>query len=112
MRDFASTSNDTPFVVTPRITNILPPDAQLRVEVQGGVFQDPGIAADAVEVFVGPQHVPPKAGAVLGPGEFEVLNAGALRFRSPIPGVLSGTVVPLRIIVNGAESAPNWVTAP
>ncbi len=113
VRDFPKTSNATPFVVTPRITAIQPPDLSQRVLVQGGVFQDAtGIAADAVEVFVGPNKLPLKAGAVLNPGEFEVLDAANLRFRYPIGGVDSGSTVPFRLIINGAESAPNWVTAP
>lgn len=112
-RVFVKTSNETPFVVAPRITSILPPDGLLRVAVQGGVFQDAtGISADAVELFVGPQRVPLKAAATLNPGEFEVVDASTVRFRYPVPGVLSGAVVPLRLIVNGAESAPHWVTVP
>ena len=112
VRDFPKTSNETPFVVTPRITAIAPPDISQRVVVQGGIFEDPGIAADAVEVFVGPVKIPVKAGAVLNPGEFEVLDAGNLRFRYPIVGLNPGTIVPFRLIVNGAESAPHWVTVP
>jgi len=113
VRLFPKTSNATPFVVTPRITAILPPDLSQRVLVQGGVFQDAtGIGADAVEVFVGANSLPIKAGATLNPGEFEILDAANLRFRYPVPGVASGSTVPLRLIINGAESAPNWVTAP
>jgi hypothetical protein len=112
LRDFVTTSNEMPFIVTPRITSILPPDVSLRVVVQGEVFQDPGIAADAVEVFVGPKKIPFKAAAVLNAGEFEVTNPNNLRFRYPIAGLISGSVVPFRLIINGAESAPNWVTVP
>lgn len=113
VRDFGKTSNEVPFIVTPRITAILPPDASQRVVVQGGIFQDAaGIAADAVEVFVGAVKVPLKAGATLNPGEFEVMSAGTMRFRYPIAGVNPGHVVPFRLVINGAESAPNWVTVP
>jgi hypothetical protein len=82
------------------------------VVVQGGVFQDAAIAPDAVEVFVGPHKVPPKAAGLLNPGEFEVIDPATLHFRYPIAGILPGAVVPFRLIINGAESAPNWVTAP
>jgi hypothetical protein len=113
VRDFPKTSNAVPFVVTPRITAIQPPDLNQRVLVKGGVFQDAtGIADDAVEVFVGSNSLPVKTGLALNPGEYEVLDAGNLRFRYPIPGVASGSTVPFRLIINGAESAPNWVTAP
>jgi hypothetical protein len=112
LRSFVNTSNETPFVVTPRITGIQLPDAQGRVLVQGGLFQGLGITADAVEVWVGPQKLPPRAGAVLNAGEFEVVDANNLRFRHPIAGLNPGTVVPFRLIINGAESAPNWVPVP
>jgi hypothetical protein len=113
LRDFPKTSNAAPFVVTPRITAIHPPDLSQRVLVQGGVFQDStGIAADAIEVYVGANSLPLKAGATLNPGEYEVLDAANLRFRYPVPGVAPASTVPFRLIINGAESAPQWVTAP
>ena len=112
IRAFVKTSNATPFVVTPRITGILPPDLLQRVVVQGGIFKDAAIAADQVEVFVGASKVPPKPTATLNPGEFDVVDASHLRFRYPIAGLKAGAVVPLRLIINGAESAPNWVTVP
>jgi hypothetical protein len=112
LRDFVTTSNETPFVVTPLIMGIAAPDALGRVVVQGGVFQDAGIGPDAVEVYLGAVKLLPRAGAVLNPGEFEVQDAGNLRYRYPIAGLSSGAVVPLRLSINGAESAPNWVTVP
>jgi hypothetical protein len=112
IKAITATSNLTPFTVVPLITAILPPDLSQRVVVQGGVFQDAGIGVDAIDLFVGPQKLTPKAGATLNPGEFEVLDPATLRFRYPIAGVNSGDVMPFRLIVNGAESAPNWVTAP
>jgi hypothetical protein len=113
VRDFVKTSNETPFIVTPQITAILPPDASQRVVVQGGIFKDPvGIAPEAVEVFVGPTKIPANTVAPLKAGEFEVVDAHTMRFRYPIPGVNPGNVVQFRLVINGAESAPNWVTAP
>jgi hypothetical protein len=110
-REFAKTSNAVPFVVTPRIAAILPPDPTGRVVVQGGLFQGAGIDPGDVEVFVGAQKLP-RAGATLNPGEFEVTAANTLRFRYPVAGAAPGTVVPFRMIINGAESAPNWLTVP
>jgi hypothetical protein len=112
LRDFSKTSNETPFVVSPLITAMTPPDPSLRIGVQGGIFQDPAIAADSVEVFVGPQKLTRRAGAVLNPGEFEVVDPKNLGFRFPIAGLNPGTVVPFRLIINGAESAPRWVGVP
>jgi hypothetical protein len=111
-RDLVKTSNATPFVIAPSVTGVDPPDASQRVLVHGGVFQDASIAADAVEVFVGPHRVAPKAGAGLNSGEFEVLDPLSLRLQYPVADLLPGAVVPFRLLINGAESAPNWVTVP
>jgi hypothetical protein len=112
IRIFNKTSNETPFIVTPRIDNISAPDPAGVVTVTGTTFQDPDISIDSVEVFVGPNKIPLKAAAALNAGEFEVVNPTTLRFRYPITGVKSGETVPFRLIINGAESAPNWVVAP
>jgi uncharacterized protein DUF4255 len=112
IRIFNKTSNEAPFIVTPRIDNISAPDPAGVVTVTGTTFQDPDIAIDSVELFVGPNKISLKAAAALNVGEFEVVNPTTLRFRYPIAGINSGETVPFRLIVNGAESAPNWVLAP
>lgn len=112
LRAFSQTSNESPFVVTPRIDGISAPSPAGIVTVTGAVFQDADLPADRVEIFLGAKAVPLKGGAPLNPGEFEVVNATTLRFRFPVAGLNSGEVVPLRLIINGAESAPNWVTVP
>lgn len=112
VRTFIKTSNETPFIVTPRIDAISAPDAAGVVTVTGAVFQDPAISIEAIEVFVGANKIPLKAGVPLNAGEFEVVNATTLRFRYPIAGINSAETFPFRLIINGAESAPNWVVAP
>ena len=42
-------------------------------------------------------------------GHFEILSATSLHFQLPADWTLTG-VVPFAIIVNGAESAPRWIT--
>ena len=76
------------------------------------MFQDPVIESDAVEVFVGSNKLTLKGAGPLNPGEFEVLNSGSLQFRYPIAGINSTETVSFRLLINGAESAPNWVVAP
>ena len=112
IRTFIKASNETPFVVTPRIDSISAPSVAGIVTVTGTVFQDAAIPIEAVEVFVGANKLPLKGAGPLNPGEFEVLNATKLQFRFPIPGINSNETVPFRLIINGAESAPNWVVAP
>ncbi len=112
-RDFSQTSNETPFAVIPTIQlPIPPPDPQGVVTITGGVFKDPAITADAVQVFVGAHSLQSRGVPPLAPGQFEVVDPTHLRFRYPVPDVNPGDTVPLRVLVNGAESAPNWVTAP
>lgn len=116
MRTFIKNSNEMPFIVTPRITNISAPAADV-VTVTGAVFQDPVTppepeTIESIEVFVGANKLPPAGNGGLNPGEFEVTDAGTLKFKFPIAGINTGETVPFRLIINGAESAPNWVTAP
>lgn len=114
VRTFIKSSNETPFIVTPRIDSIT--RVADIVTVRGAVFQDSAvptvIPAEAVEVFVGANKLPLKGAGLLQPGEFEVVDAATLRFRYPISGINSGETVPFRLIINGGESAPNWVVAP
>jgi hypothetical protein len=113
LRDFVKTSNATPFVVTPDIVKpIAPANVAGIVTIVGGLFQDPAIAADGVQLFVGSSNLPLQTVGPLAPANFEVVDPTHLRFRFPIPGLVSGDVTPLRVIVNGAESAPNWVPVP
>jgi hypothetical protein len=114
VRTFIKSSNETPFIVTPRIDSIT--RVADIVTVRGAVFQDSAvptvIPAEAVEVFVGANKLPLKGAGLLQPGEFEVVDVATLRFRYPISGINSGETVPFRLIINGAEGAPNWVVAP
>jgi hypothetical protein len=112
LRAFSQTSNEAPFVVTPRIDSISAPTPAGIVTVNGAVFKDIDLPVDAVELFLGAKAIPLKGGGPLGPDQFEVVDETTLRFRFPVAGLNSGDVVPLRLIINGAESAPNWVTVP
>src|SRR5207237_7081318 len=115
MRVFPKQSNEVPFTVAPTIS--VPPYntvaaavGPLRiVTVDGGLFQHANVVAEAVRVFVGPEPVLLETSAALTPGHFEIVNPTRIRFRFPLAGVSSGAILPLRVIVNGAENAPRWV---
>jgi hypothetical protein len=81
------------------------------VTVDGGIFQDPEVPPENVQVIVGPEPVPIVTGA-LTPGHFKIVNASQIQFKFPIANLNSGDVLPLRILVNGAENAPRWVRVP
>jgi uncharacterized protein DUF4255 len=136
---FPQTSNEVPFVVAPAITTpsamaIAQANAQNVVVLQGYSFHDASFTSDNVKVMAGSKglvlndptqpHAPPPH--PLGKGEFEIVDGTTLvppivlddatspfviRFEFPA-GVASGDVMPLRVLVNGAESPPRWVKAP
>jgi len=115
-RAFPQASNAVPFTVTPLITsppyNLPAVAAADIVTVTGGVFQHADVPAANVRIIVGGEPVPREPTAGLTAGHFIIDSANQIRIQFPITGVASGAVVPLRIIVNGAENAPRWVQVP
>lgn len=116
-RAFPQTSNEIPFTVAPRITtpayNAVAVASPMQiVTVLGGPFQHADILPENVRVIIGPEPVPIEPSAALTAGHFEIANAGELRIQFPIAGLTSGQILPLRVIVNGAENAPRWVQVP
>lgn len=109
LRTFIKTSNETPFIVTPRIDSISTPVGNV-VTVKGAEFPDPLVFPEAVEVFVGSHKLPRTV--TLQAGEFKVVDSATLQFQYPIPEIKSAETLPFRLIINGAESAPNWVVVP
>jgi Pvc16 N-terminal domain len=128
VRAFPKTSNEVPFIVTPTVVLVLPTSAAPDTfTVNGGIFKDltlpqsspplPGNVEPrgSVQVFVGPNSLVPKdeipPAPSLAPGEFELTGASQLQFRLPA-GTNSHDVLLFRVLVNGAESAPSWITVP
>ena len=85
---------------------------QKIVTVTGSTFQDPEVPPENVQVIVGPEPLPIETAMALTPGHFEIVDANHIRFRFPIGSLNSGDVLPLRIVVNGAENAQRWVRVP
>lgn len=115
-RAFPQASNAVPFTVAPSITNpahnAIAVAAANVVTVTGGVFQHAAVPPEDVRVIVGGEPVPIEPSPALTPGHFEIVSPTQLRFQFPIGALTSGAVLPLRIIVNGAENAPRWVQVP
>jgi len=109
-------SNVTPFVVSPTV-GALPVPVGGALTVTGGVFQHPELDQRDVEVYVGASRLinkpPPATGPVppLVAGQFRANAASTLDVRLPA-GLTSGQVLPFRVLVNGAESEPRWLTIP
>lgn len=107
----SSTSNESPFAIVPLIATVSVPDGAGRFSVTGGIFQHPDIAPGMVQVFVGADRLTEGDFTNLQEGEFGVEDAATLHARLPA-GFVSEERLSLRIIVNGAETAPRWVTVP
>jgi hypothetical protein len=110
-QEVAQTSNETPFTVTPGVTATSAVSASGVFTVTGGIFQDPELAPGSVRVFVGDAQLAAGTGGALDPGQFAVLDPTRIEVRLP-DGLLSGVQLPVRILINGAESPPRWVAVP
>jgi hypothetical protein len=108
-RRFEKTSNQTPFAVAPRIDSIGPFVGGLTTVT--GLNFDPALLPDeTIQIYLGPDRLARVAGAPAA-GEFRVVDRGTIEFRLPA-AVVPGDVIPFRILIHGAESAPRWVTIP
>lgn len=113
LRRFEQTSNATPFTITPQVKDIKPKEPPYPgeiVTVNGYTFKQPVPNAPAldVQVYLGPTGLNLSSAVPLKRGEFRVKNGSTLELRLP-KELKAGDVLPLRILVNGAESAPNWI---
>ena len=108
-REFKQASNQFPFTISPRIDLISPPVANV-ITVTGYRFQHPDLPVEAVDVYVGDNRLT-QTSAPPGPGEFSVTGPATLAVSLPA-GLVAGQILPLRIVVAGAESPPNWITTP
>lgn len=104
-------SNQTPFLITPAISSVGLPSPTGVLTVTGATFQHPDLLPSAVKVYVGDVQLVPGAAGGLGPGQMAIVDATTLELRLPA-GALPGRPLPLRVLVNGSESAPRWVAAP
>lgn len=113
-RDFDADSNESAFVIAPRITAVAEAGGVLTVTVDG--FEPHLLAAADLLVFIGPTKLSRVNANPPGPGQFFTPAAppaavNTLRLRFPA-GLTPGSVLPLRLIVRGAESQPHWEVVP
>ncbi len=119
VRDFEDLANVCPFTITPRIgiNDISTPDANDEVTVKGYIFKHPDLAPEAVQVYLGTDRLTEVTAGPLKALEFMVVDPvlpdslATIQLRLTA-GLASGTVIPLRIFINGAESPPNWIEIP
>ena len=113
-RDFDAISNQYRFAIAPRIVSVTAAGPILTVTVDS--FEPHLLAEGDIMVFAGSDRLARAAATPPGPGEYFTpssppANRVRLRFRFPASAV-SGSTLPIRIIVRGAESGPWWEIVP
>lgn len=112
-RDFDQYSNESAFAITPKISSISALAADLSGNITVAGFLPASLGNGAVSLFCGADKLQRVASGPLQPGQF-LLNAApsqVIDFRLPTSAP-SKAVLPLRLVVRGAEAAPNWVSVP
>jgi hypothetical protein len=108
-RDFDAASNESAFAIAPAIVAVNVAGAVLTIQVDS--FEPHLLDAADLLVFAGTTRLARASTAVPAAGQFVTPSTPALkntiRFAFPA-GSVSGSVLPLRLIVRSAESAPWW----
>lgn len=113
-RDFETLSNQATLAIAPRILALTFAAGVGTITVDG--FEPHLIALNELMLFAGSDKLtrtatnPPPAGAFFTPAA-PPASTDKIRFRLPA-GTPTGTIVPIRLVVRGAESAPRWEVAP
>jgi hypothetical protein len=113
-RDFDAFSNESGFAIAPAIVSVSGAGPVRTVKVDS--FEPHLLASSELLVFAGATRLTRVGAGPPGAGEFFTPAAppaavNTLRLRFPA-GLAAGSVVPLRLVVRGAESGPWWETVP
>jgi hypothetical protein len=113
-------SNETPIVITPSLDEVSATGPTLGSAAPGATvnwtgwrFAHPDIPVEppdpqAVYLYVNGELLERNQSTPLQPGQFEVVDAGTLSVRLP-DTLVAGSIVPVRVGVRGAFSAPRWL---
>ena len=110
IRVFKNVSNQSPIIISPRVDAISAIIGNVFT-ITGYRFQHPDLPEDDLSVYLGENRLEQSSGGVLQPGEFIPTAANTLDIHLPA-GFTSGQIVPVRILIAGAESPPVWITIP
>ena len=111
-RDFDTFSNQAGFAIAPAVVSVVGAGPVLTLTVDS--FEPHGIANGDILLFAGASRLvrvgtnPPGAGEFFAPAAPPAAVTTIL-FRFPA-GFALGSIVPLRLVVRGAESGPWWET--
>jgi hypothetical protein len=103
-------SNETPFTVVPAVTAFSAVVGGVFT-VTGGTFQHADLDPGAVRAYLADVQLVEGSSGSLNPGEYAITGPTAIEMRLPA-GAIPGTFLPVRIVVNGAESPPRWIQVP
>jgi hypothetical protein len=124
IRQFEHTSNVVPFMISPRVDgpDVIAPTAGGLVTVEGYGLEHPDLPSHAERMYVAQTLLERGISGSLSQAQYAIASTNNVDPNIPddpqtlelvIPGGLpSGTLVPLRIVVNGAESPPKWIQIP
>lgn len=109
-KTFTQTSNQFPFLVAPRVDSISPASGigGATFTVNLFIVQHADLLPGDIQVFAGEDRLTFKSAGPLAAGEFTITAPDEIQFRAP--AVLATGLVPVRILINGVESMPNWIT--
>lgn len=107
-RDFELWSNEAPIAIAPRILGVAFAAGLGTITLDG--FDATPLADNEVLLFAGGARLT-RVNAAPADGQFRTVAPNLITFRFPA-GTAAGTIMPLRLIVRSAESAPRWETAP
>jgi hypothetical protein len=113
-RDFETFSNQATLAIAPSILNLTFLAGIGTITVDS--FEPHLLTLNDILVFAGSDKLtrtttnPPPAGTFFTPAAPPAAT-DKIRFRLPA-GIPTGTIVPIRVVVRGAESAPRWEVAP
>jgi Pvc16 N-terminal domain len=114
-RDFDAYSNQATVMIAPRIVTLIFNAAGVGTITVTG-FEPHAILQNDILLFAGTEKLtrtttdPPPAGSFFTPSA-PPAQTDKIRFRLPA-GTPSGSFVPIRLVVRGAESPPRWEVAP
>lgn len=110
IKDFNHTSNVFPFSVMPTVSAINPMIAATNFTITGTLFQHVNISNDEVQVYIRDVKLTFNNTTPLLAGQFNITSPTTIVLI--VPTTIHGTNIPLRILMKGVESPPNWIAIP
>ncbi len=100
-------SNEVPFVIIPRIASDTPDGVTNKIDVEIVPTFDLTLSSLELRLYVDGQAYTKQVGTTAA-GRYEIINSTTLRFHALFDVDTDGEH-PIRLVINGAESAPYWI---